>query len=160
MRKSADMGTAGHNRHYLGLLAMSALSFIAMLVLMYAMVDVFANIFINANQLYMAGLMTMPMVLIELAIMRSMYTNSKLNLAITAISLLASLLFFAAIRWQFAVNDSQFLRSMIPHHGGAVLMCENAPVQNPEVKQLCASIIENQKAEIAQMKSLLAGSAE
>ena len=154
------MPKTGHGRHYLHLLAMSVLSFIAMFVLMYAMVDEFANVFLNSNQFYMAGLMTMPMVLIELAVMRSMYANTKLNIAITAGSILLFILFLAAIRWQFAVNDGQFLRSMIPHHGGAILMCEEAPVQRPEVKQLCSSIIENQRAEIALMKRLLAGSSE
>jgi uncharacterized protein (DUF305 family) len=149
-----------HGRHYLHLLAMSVLSFIAMFVLMYAMVDEFANVFLNSNQFYMAGLMTMPMVLIELAVMRSMYANTKLNIAIAGGSILLFILFLAAIRWQFAVEDSQFLRSMIPHHGGAILMCEEAPVQRPEVKQLCSSIIENQRAEIALMKRLLAGSSE
>jgi len=154
------MPKTGHDRHYLHLLAMSVLSFIAMFVLMYAMVDEFANVFLNSNQFYMAGLMTMPMVLIELTVMRSMYANTKLNIAIAAGSILLFILFLAAIRWQFAVNDGQFLRSMIPHHGGAILMCEEAPVQRPEVKQLCSSIIENQRAEIALMKRLLAGSSE
>jgi hypothetical protein len=160
MRKSADMQQTGHGRQYLHLLAMSVLSFIAMFILMYAMVDEFANVYLNYNQFYMASLMTLPMVLIELAVMRSMYANTRLNIAITAASLVAFVLFFAAIRWQFAVNDGQFLRSMIPHHGGAILMCEKAPVQRPDVKQLCSSIIENQRAEIAQMKSLLAEAAK
>jgi hypothetical protein len=40
-----------------------ALSFISMYVLMYAMVDRFANVYPNFNQFYMAGLMTAPMVL-------------------------------------------------------------------------------------------------
>jgi hypothetical protein len=154
------MPKTGHRRHYLHLLAMSVLSFLAMFVLMYAMVDEFANVFLNSNQFYMAGLMTMPMVLIELAVMRSMYANTTLNIVIAAASLFAFILFFAAIRWQFAVDDGQFLRSMIPHHGGAILMCEEAPVQRPEVKQLCSSIIESQRAEIEQMKRLLAGPSE
>jgi hypothetical protein len=154
------MPKTGHGRHYLHLLAMSLLSFIAMFVLMYAMVDEFANVFLNSNQFYMAGLMIMPMVLIELAVIRSMYANTKLNIVIAAGSILLFILFLAAIRWQFAVDDSQFLRSMIPHHGGAILMCEEAPVQRPEVEQLCASIIENQRTEIALMKRLLAGSSE
>jgi uncharacterized protein (DUF305 family) len=28
---------------------------------------------------------------------------------------------------QGAVGDDQFLRSMIPHHSGAILMCEQGP---------------------------------
>ena len=46
---------------------MTALMFVAMFGLMYAMVDRFDNVFPNLNQLYMASLMTAPMLLIELA---------------------------------------------------------------------------------------------
>jgi hypothetical protein len=46
------------NRHYVQLAIMTALSFISMYVLMYAMVNRFANVYSNLNQFYMAGLMT------------------------------------------------------------------------------------------------------
>jgi|UPI0003FB3022 hypothetical protein len=58
---------------------MTALSFIAMFVLMYAMVDRFANVYPNLNQFYMAGLMAAPMVIIELLVMRAMYPDMKMN---------------------------------------------------------------------------------
>jgi uncharacterized protein (DUF305 family) len=51
--------------HYSRLAVMAALSFAAMYVLMYAMVERFANVHPNLNQAYMAGLMTAPMILIR-----------------------------------------------------------------------------------------------
>ncbi len=51
---------------------------------MYAMVDALANLLPNLNQAYMAGLMTAPMIIIELLIMRQMYERHGLNLAILA----------------------------------------------------------------------------
>lgn len=45
---------------YRALLGMTVLSYIAMYVLMYAMVDRWSNVFNNVNQLYMAGLMASP----------------------------------------------------------------------------------------------------
>lgn len=63
MRKLADITRSRHSHHYLHLLALSVLSFIAMFVLMYATVDEFGNVFLNSNQFYMAGLMTMLMML-------------------------------------------------------------------------------------------------
>ena len=146
---------SAHNQHYLHLLIMIVLSFIAMFILMYAMVDIFSNIYVNINQFYMAGLMSLPMVLIELAVMRSMYTNPKMNIGLVVISLVTFIFFFTGIRQQLAVTDTQFLRSMIPHHAGAILMCEKAPIDDPEIKKLCASIIEGQRAEIAEMKTKL-----
>ena len=68
---------------------MMALSFVAMYVLMYAIVDRFANVYPNLNQFYMAGLMAAPMVLIELAVMGSMYVNRKANIAIAAVTVVA-----------------------------------------------------------------------
>ncbi len=63
--------------------------------------------------------------------------------------------FFAAIQQQTAITDTQLLRSMIPHHAGAILMCEEASLEDAEVKKLCASIFEGQQSEIAQMKTRL-----
>lgn len=148
-------GEAMQHKPFIRLAAMAALSFIAMYVLMYAMVNSFANVFNNINQAYMAGLMTAPMVLIELLLMREMYPDRRFNTAVAAASVMALVLFFALIRGQAAVGDRQFLRSMIPHHAGAILMCENAGVQAKEIKELCTSIIASQRSEIEQMKAML-----
>jgi len=156
MRKAqeATLGTREYS-HYGLLVIMAMLSFLAMYVLMYAMVDRFSNVYPNLNQIYMAGLMTAPMVIIELALMRTMYHNGKLNVAIMAASLAALAALFMLIRQQSAIGDGQFLRSMIPHHAGAILMCERAPIQDPEIEQLCTSIISSQQREIDQMKAIL-----
>ena len=142
--------------HYGRLMLMAVLSFVAMYVLMYAMVDKFANVYMNLNQFYMAGLMAAPMVIIELALMGAMYSNRRKNVVIIAVSLAALVLFWVFIREQTAITDKQFLRSMIPHHAGAILMCEEAPIRDAEIKQLCAAIISSQQSEIDQMKAKLA----
>jgi uncharacterized protein (DUF305 family) len=144
-----------HANHYGRLLIMTVLSFISMYVLMYAMVDTFANVYPNFNQFYMAGLMTAPMVLIELVLMRSMYNNKRANILIIAASIIALGAFFIMIRQQTAIADTQFLKSMIPHHAAAILMCGKAPIQDAEIRQLCKTIIDGQSAEIAEMKAKL-----
>lgn len=58
-----------------------------MYTLMYAMVNTFANVYPNLNQVYMAGLMTAQMLLIELWVMRSIYHNKKLNVLLASISI-------------------------------------------------------------------------
>lgn len=144
----------GH--HYRRLLLMAALSFAAMYALMYAMVDAWANIYANLNQAYMAGLMTAPMVVIELLLMGSMYRDRRRNLVILAASVLGGIACFALIRQQSAIGDRQFLRSMIPHHAGAILMCAEASVTDPAIKALCRDIDASQRAEIARMRAMLA----
>ncbi len=140
---------------YKKLAIMIVLSFIAMYILMYSMVDVFANVIPNINQFYMAGLMTMPMLIIELLVMGSMYGNKKLNISLVVTGFIALILFFAGIRQQAAVGDKEFLKSMIPHHAAAILMGKESSVTDPEIKELIKNIITSQQAEIDQMKAKL-----
>ena len=120
------------------------------------MVNALDNVFNNFNQVYMAALMTASMVLIELPLMMSMYKLKKVNVAIIVVGLVMVIGSFLAIRQQVAISDRQFLRSMIPHHAAAILMCNEASIQDQEIKDLCKNIIANQQAEIAQMKAKLA----
>lgn len=153
---STSSGGQAHGMHYGHLLIMAVLSFVTMYFLMYAMVDKFENVFLNLNQVYMAALMAAPMVIIELAVMGTMYTYKRLNLIIIAGSAMYAMVFLLFIRQQSMIYESQFLRSMISHHAGAILMCENTRFHDPEIKQLCRNIIANQESEITQMKAKLA----
>jgi uncharacterized protein (DUF305 family) len=144
-----------HHNPYRRLAAMAALSFLAMYALMYAMVDSWRDVYGNTNQFYMASLMTAPMVVIELVVMSAMYENKPLNAAVIAASVVAGIVCFVFIRQQTAIGDRQFLRSMIPHHSGAILMCEGASIEDPRIKALCRTIVAGQQAEIDQMRAML-----
>ena len=145
----------GKMNHYRRLLVMTVLSFITMYILMYAMVNRLGNVYPNVNQFYMAGLMAAAMVAIELVVMGGMYPNKKLNAALIVASLAALVAFFALIQKQVAINDRQFLKSMIPHHAGAILMCGEAPIKDPDIQKLCRGIILGQQQEIDLMKAKL-----
>ena len=108
------------------------------------------------NQVYMAGLMTAPMVIIEIVVMGAMYANKRLNAIIIGVSALLLAGVVLLIRQQALVHDSQFLRSMIPHHAGAILLCRQASISDAEIKELCQRIIASQRKEIDQMKAKLA----
>ena len=146
---------AANKMQYQKLLIMVILSFIAMFILMYSMVDKFENVTININQFYMAALMTAPMIIIEIALMGSMYMNKKLNLFIIAISSIVLVACFLFIRNQTGVSDKQFLRSMIPHHAAALLMAKEAKIKDPEINKLINDIISSQQKEIDFMKTRL-----
>lgn len=152
---SHDTAKRAHTNHYRRLLAMTGLSFVAMYVLMYAMVNRVDNALGNLNQIYMAGLMTSSMVVIELVLMGSMYDNKRRNAFILGGATVALIAFWIFTRQQIGISDKQFLRSMIPHHAGAILMCQRAPIQDPDIKRLCQSILSSQQSEIDQMKSKL-----
>jgi uncharacterized protein (DUF305 family) len=135
---------------------MVLLSFIAMYILMYAMVDELPHVYNNLNQAYMAALMAAPMLIIELLLMRSMYPDRWRNALLIVIGLVVLAGAWTLIRQQTAIADRQFLRSMIPHHSGAVLMCEQASISDERVQALCRRIVESQLAEITEMEALLA----
>ena len=144
---------------YARLTLMLILSAIAMYFLMYAMANELGHVYMNVNQLYMVLLMVAPMAAIEVQVMRGMYQNVRLNTAITIGSAVLLLGSWLATREQAAVGDTQFLRSMIPHHSGAILMCERAALSRPDLQELCRSIIESQRSEISQMTAMLKPSA-
>lgn len=141
--------------HYYKLFLMAALSYISMYILMYVMVDEYANVYANLNQAYMAGLMTVPMIIIELLLMRSMYHDPKRNALIIVCSLIVGIGLFFCIRKQVAIGDKEFLKSMIPHHASALLMCEHATLHDSEIQQLCKNIQASQQSEIEFMKAKL-----
>ena len=147
--------TTGTKNMYVNLAIMAVLSFISMFVFMYMMVNSYSNVYANINQFYMAGLMTAPMIVIEIFVMWSMYNNKTANLVIAGISIVLLILFTFFIRNQTAVSDKEFLKSMIPHHGGAVLMCGEAKITDPEIKELCKGIMSSQQSEIEWMKKKL-----
>lgn len=144
-----------NQNHYPKLLIMSVLSLISMYILMYSMVNVFDNVYNNLNKFYMAVLMTAPMVVFEVLLMKAMYQNKTLNTVIIVGSVAALAIFFLFIRQQTAIYDKQFLRAMIPHHSSAILMCEQAKLTDAEIRDLCESIIESQQQEIDQMKEII-----
>ena len=53
------------------------------------------------------------------------------------------------------VGNEQFLRAMIPHHSRAILVCNEAAITDPDIRQLCDQIIATQQEEIAIMNRML-----
>jgi uncharacterized protein (DUF305 family) len=93
-----------------------------------------------------------------LLMMGMMYPDRKLNLILYAAFALVFVLSFIGMRAQSLVGDKQFVRSMIPHHSGAILMCREASIRDPEIRELCFKpdgIIDSQSREIAQMKTIM-----
>ena len=144
-----------HGRPYLLFWINMILGLIVMYVVMFSMIDGIGDFRNNLNMFYMALTMAAPMGILMLMMMGSMYRDKKLNAILYVAFALVFVLAFFGVRSQALIGDRQFLRSMIPHHSGAVLMCEEASISDPEIKSLCGQIIVSQKEEIAQMKAML-----
>jgi len=151
-RSMADHGTSAS---YLKLGLAISINAVVMFVLTYALIDTVEHFYANINRVYMSVMMVAPMVTVMLLVMWSMYPNATLNIILLAAFAALFVGTFALARTQTPVGNEQFLRSMIPHHSSAILMCDNPRISDPEIITLCEGIVETQKKEIAQMKAIL-----
>lgn len=134
---------------------MTAVSGVVMFLAMFLMIDTLGDFRLNLNTLYMTAAMLAPMAVIMLAMMGHMYGNKRLNALIYAVSALVFVVSIGFVRTQTTIGDRQFLTSMIPHHSGAILMCREASLTDPEIIALCRDITVSQRREIEQMNRLL-----
>ena len=132
-----------------------AIDFVIMYFVMYTMIATLDHLYLNINNVYMTLMMVAPMAIVMLVAMRSMFPSRRINLVVVAVAAVVFLASFGAMRTQAAVGDQAFLRSMIPHHSGAILMCEQAALTDREIIELCDQIVRSQTEEIAQMQALL-----
>lgn len=145
-------------KHYRMLGINLIVSLAIMYLLMFSMIWSFGDLFNNNNMLYMAVTMAAPMGILMLAMMRMMYPDKRRNLILYGLFALLLIGAFWGIRAQALVNDEQFVRAMIPHHSGAITMCNRASIRDAEIRDICFKpngIVESQTREIAQMKQIL-----
>ncbi len=149
-------GQHSHRSPYTMLIINLAISAVIMYLVMFAMIDTFGEFYNNFNMFYMTLMMVSPMAILMLLMMGSMYRNKRLNLILHSAFAVLFMLGLLGIRAQLAIGDAQFLRSMIPHHSGAILMCREASLSDPEIVALCRQIQQSQREEVDQMKAILA----
>lgn len=135
--------------------AMVSTSTAVMFALMYFNVYELDHIYFSQTRLYMALMMGAAMGATMLAFMWGMYRNVKANTAIIAGCAIVFLVSLWLVRSQSTVGDNAWMRAMIPHHSIAILTSERAHITDPRVRRLADGIIDTQKREIAEMKSLL-----
>ncbi len=153
--RDMQMNKEMNNGMWLRFGVMLVLSFIAMYLLMYLMVDRWSEVYPNLNQFYMTLAMVASMAVIELAVMSGMYNNSAVRFTVIVVALVALALSINFTRNQTGIGNTGFLKSMIPHHSGAILMCREADISDAEIQGLCQNIIKSQQQEIDQMNSIL-----
>ena len=132
------------------------LSLMVMYLVMYTMIDGWGDYRNNLNMLYMALTMWAPMGILMMATMAGMYRDARTNMALYFVFAVVTLGSFWATRSQALIDDRQFIQSMIPHHSGAILMCREAKLRDPELVKLCQEISQGQRREIEQMNTIAA----
>ena len=141
--------------HPYGMFAVNMLlSLAVMYLVMFSMIDGWSDFRNNLNMFYMALTMVAPMGIIMLATMRGMYRSKALNAALHAGLAILFVAALAGTRQQGLIGDRQFIASMVPHHSGAILMCREAELKDPELVRLCGQISSSQRKEIDEMNAI------
>jgi hypothetical protein len=135
--------------------AMIATSTIAMFGLMYLNVYQLDHVFFSQTRVYMALVMGAAMAVVMLSFMLKMHTNRLVNAGIFGGSAVLFALALWLVRSQATVTDVSYMKAMIPHHSIAILTSERARITDPRVRKLADQIIETQRKEIREMKTLI-----
>jgi Domain of unknown function (DUF305) len=142
-------------KKYTKFVVMIVTSTIIMFGLMYLNVFQLNHVFYSETRLYMALIMGSVMAIVMLLFMRKMYTNRRKNIVILGSSALIFAVSLWLVRSQATVDDTSWMKAMIPHHSIAILTSERADISDPRVQKLADKIISAQRKEIDEMKKLI-----
>jgi uncharacterized protein (DUF305 family) len=135
--------------------AMIATSTVVMFGLMYLNTYQLDHVCFSETRTYMALIMGATMTVIMLTFMLHMMPDWRVNLSIVAASVVVFAVSLWLVRSQTTVEDVSYMRAMIPHHSIAILTSERAQISDSRVRKLADQIIESQRREIEEMKTLI-----
>ncbi|MBE0577916.1 MAG: DUF305 domain-containing protein [Devosia sp.] len=135
--------------------AMIATSTAVMYGLTYLNTYALEHVYWSETRAWMALVMGATMVVIMLGFMLNMYKKMAWNLMIFGGAILVFALALWVVRSQVTVDDTDYMKAMIPHHSIAILTSKRAQISDPRVRKLADEIIEAQEREIAEMKFLI-----
>lgn len=134
---------------------MIATSTVIMYFLMHFNIFDISHFTFSQMRIYMAIMMGAVMAIVMLLFMWKMYKNKKANYTILAISVITFAVTLGLIRSQATIDDTSWMKAMIPHHSTAILTSERANLTDPRVQELSEEIIQAQVEEIKEMERLI-----
>ncbi len=159
-----DRETSGRQPHggkhmmhgsYTRFAAMIATSTFIMFFLMYQLVYETDHLMFSVNRLIAAMVMGAVMAVVMLGFMWSMYEGKGAKIGILAGAALLGVILLFVNRAQSLIDDTRFMKAMIPHHSIAINNSRKADIRDPRVRKLADEIIASQVREISEMKLLI-----
>jgi hypothetical protein len=135
--------------------AMIATSTFIMFFLMYQLVYEVDHLTFSVNRLVASLVMGAVMTVVMLGFMWSMYQGVSTKIAVLVGAILLGAVLLYVNRSQSLIDDTRFMRAMIPHHSIAVNNARKADIRDPRVRELADEIIASQVREIRTMKLLI-----
>jgi hypothetical protein len=119
------------------------------------MVNTISDITNNIGKAYMATIMALFMILLEVMMHDHQYSVFSVHFYVGIAASLA--LFIYLYRKQVAIKDKQYLEGMIEHHSMALLTSEEIlkKTDNYDIAKLAKNIIQTQTDELRTMRELV-----
>ena len=147
----ADMQT----KMYLRFAAMILTGMVMMYWVMFVGSWEWSHVRWSQSRVFMALTMGGTMGLVMLAWMLNMYRNTVANIVVVILSFLLLVGGIVLDRSQTTVDDTAFMKAMIPHHSLAITRSERFNVDDVRVCELAVEISEAQRREILEMDWLI-----
>ena len=135
--------------------AMIATSTFIMFFLMYQLVYEADHLTFSVNRLIASLVMGSVMTGLMLAFMWSMYEGPGTKVAVLAGAAVLGIALLYVNRSQSLIDDTRFMKAMIPHHSIAINNARKSDIRDPRVRELADEIIAAQVREIRTMKLLI-----
>jgi hypothetical protein len=135
--------------------AMIATSTALMFFLMYQLVYEADHFTFSVNRLLAALVMGAVMSVLMLGFMWSMYQGKGIKLGVLIGAALLGVVLLSINRAQSLIDDTRFMKAMIPHHSIAINNASKADIRDPRVRKLADEIIASQVREIREMELLI-----
>ena len=135
---------------------MIATSTAIMFFLMYQLVYEADHLTFSVNRLVASLVMGAVMTVVMLGFMWSMYEGRVVKIAVLIGGALLGGALLVMNRAETLIDDTRFMKSMIPHHSIAINNARKADIRDPRVRRLADEIIASQVREIREMKLLIA----
>ena len=135
--------------------AMIATSVVIMFFLMYQLVYEADHLTFSLNRLVSSFVMGAVMTAVMLGFMWSMYEGQGTKIGVLVGGAVLAVALLLVNRSQALIDDTGFMKSMIPHHSIAINNSRKGDIRDPRVRKLADEIIAAQVREIRTMKLLI-----
>jgi uncharacterized protein (DUF305 family) len=132
-----------------------ATSTVIMFFLMYQLVYEADHLMFSVNRLLAAFVMGATMTVLMLGFMWSMFEGQRAKIGVLVGGIVLAVVLLLANRAQALIDDTRFMKSMIPHHSIAINNASKSDIRDPRVRKLADEIIASQVREIREMKLLI-----
>lgn len=150
-----DSDAGMQKQQYLRFAAMILTGMVVMYFVMFVASWELSHVRFSQSRIFMALTMGGAMGLVMLAWMLNMYKSTTANIVVVVVSLLLFGVGTTLDRSQAMVDDTAFMKGMIPHHSLAITRSERFDSDDVRVCRLAVAISEAQRREIREMDWLI-----